>query len=166
MRCGLRRSAAAVVAVVLAAGHGRDAAGFAALARLVVLGDHPRHARGHALAHRDVQELVRAMRVRMRAEHAGDEELPHLMAAFGDDSSRIRAPTARSPAIAPGAACRPSRVATREASRLLRIDDRLGTLEPGKLADIVAVAGDPLADISKLRSVAFVMKEGVVYKGP
>ena len=56
--------------------------------------------------------------------------------------------------------------ATREASRLLKIDDRLGTLEAGKLADIVAVAGDPLADISVLRSVAFVMKEGVVYKGP
>jgi imidazolonepropionase-like amidohydrolase len=56
--------------------------------------------------------------------------------------------------------------ATREASRLLKIDDRLGTLEPGKLADIVAVAGDPLTDISALKTVAFVMKEGVVYKGP
>lgn len=54
--------------------------------------------------------------------------------------------------------------ATLEASKLLRISDRLGTLEPGKIADIVAVPGDPIADIRLTRSVAFVMKEGVVYK--
>ena len=40
----------------------------------------------------------------------------------------------------------------------------LGTIEPGKLADIVAVSGDPLAKISELQDVKFVMKEGVVYK--
>lgn len=54
--------------------------------------------------------------------------------------------------------------ATLEAARLLKIDDRLGTLEPGKLADVVAVTGDPLADISVLRNIDFVMKEGVVFK--
>lgn len=56
--------------------------------------------------------------------------------------------------------------ATLEAARLLRIDDRLGTLEPQKTADIVAVKGNPLDNISTLREIAFVMKEGVVYKGP
>jgi imidazolonepropionase-like amidohydrolase len=56
--------------------------------------------------------------------------------------------------------------ATREASKLLKIDDRLGTIEPKKIADIVAVAGDPLKDISLMKNVAFVMKEGVVFKGP
>ncbi|WP_428261854.1 amidohydrolase family protein [Haliangium sp.] len=56
--------------------------------------------------------------------------------------------------------------ATREAAKLLRIDDRLGTVEPGKVADIVAVRGDPIADISVLTSVAFVMKDGKVYKLP
>jgi imidazolonepropionase-like amidohydrolase len=54
--------------------------------------------------------------------------------------------------------------ATLEASKLLRIDDRLGTLEEGKLADIVAVKGDPIENISLMKEVAFVMKEGQVFK--
>jgi imidazolonepropionase-like amidohydrolase len=56
--------------------------------------------------------------------------------------------------------------ATLEAARLLRIDDRLGTLEEKKLADIVAVEGNPLQDIRAMHNVTFVMKEGVVIKGP
>ncbi|MBL8852245.1 MAG: amidohydrolase family protein [Planctomycetaceae bacterium] len=56
--------------------------------------------------------------------------------------------------------------ATLTASQLLRIEDRLGTLEPGKLADVIAVDGDPLADISVMRKVTFVMKEGQVFKRP
>lgn len=54
--------------------------------------------------------------------------------------------------------------ATLEAARLLKVDDRLGTLEPNKIADVVAVKGNPLEDIKATRDVAFVMKEGVVYK--
>lgn len=54
--------------------------------------------------------------------------------------------------------------ATIEAAKLLRIDDQLGTLEVGKLADIVAVEGDILKDISIVEDVKFVMKDGVVYK--
>ena len=56
------------------------------------------------------------------------------------------------------------RSATSVAAEFLGIQDRLGTLEAGKLADIIAVAGDPLADISRMRAVHFVMKEGVVYR--
>jgi len=56
--------------------------------------------------------------------------------------------------------------ATLEAARLLKIDDRLGTLEPGKLADVVAVTGNPIEDITATRDVVFVMKEGVVYRKP
>lgn len=56
--------------------------------------------------------------------------------------------------------------ATLEASRLLKIDDRLGTLEPGKIADVVAVKGNPSEDIRAARDVVFVMKEGVVYRNP
>lgn len=56
--------------------------------------------------------------------------------------------------------------ATREAARLLKIEDRLGTIEEKKLADIVAVKGDPLAEISLMKNMAFVMKDGVVFKGP
>jgi imidazolonepropionase-like amidohydrolase len=54
--------------------------------------------------------------------------------------------------------------ATLEAARLLKIDDRLGTLEAKKIADIVAVKGNPLEDILAMRDVVFVMKDGVVYK--
>jgi imidazolonepropionase-like amidohydrolase len=56
------------------------------------------------------------------------------------------------------------RSATSVAAEFLGIADRLGTLEAGKLADIIAVEGDPLADISRLRAVHFVMKEGVVHR--
>ena len=56
--------------------------------------------------------------------------------------------------------------ATIDAARLLRIDDKLGTLEVNKLADIIAVPGNPLEDISAMESVNFVMKEGVIFKQP
>jgi imidazolonepropionase-like amidohydrolase len=56
--------------------------------------------------------------------------------------------------------------ATSATARYLEIDDRLGSVQPGKLADLVAVPGDPLADIALMRTVSFVMKDGVVHKGP
>jgi len=49
-------------------------------------------------------------------------------------------------------------------AEMLGWSDRLGTVEAGKLADLVAVTGDPLADIGELEHVRFVMKEGVVFK--
>lgn len=56
------------------------------------------------------------------------------------------------------------RSATVHAAELLRVSDELGSVAPGKYADIVAVAGDPLADITVLEEVAFVMKDGVIYR--
>ncbi len=56
------------------------------------------------------------------------------------------------------------RSATINSAQLLGVSDILGTLEAGKLADIVAVSGNPLDDISLMESVSFVMKDGVVYK--
>ena len=47
---------------------------------------------------------------------------------------------------------------------LLGWSDKVGVLEPGRYADIIAVEGDPLADITTLERVKFVMKGGVVYK--
>jgi imidazolonepropionase-like amidohydrolase len=58
------------------------------------------------------------------------------------------------------------RAATLEAATVLGAQDQFGTLEAGKLADIVAVPGDPTRDIAVMTRVAFVMKEGVVYKKP
>lgn len=56
------------------------------------------------------------------------------------------------------------RSATSTASELLGWKDKLGTVEAGKWADLVAVGGDPLKDITELSRVNFVMKGGVVYK--
>jgi imidazolonepropionase-like amidohydrolase len=55
---------------------------------------------------------------------------------------------------------------TRVGAELLRWDDRLGTVEAGKLADIIAVPGDPLEDMSALERVSFVMIGGTVVKHP
>ena len=54
--------------------------------------------------------------------------------------------------------------ATSVAAALLGQEADLGSIEPGRYADIVAVKGDPLADITELERVSFVMKGGVVYK--
>jgi imidazolonepropionase-like amidohydrolase len=54
--------------------------------------------------------------------------------------------------------------ATISGAQLLKHDKDLGTLAVGKLADVVAVPGDPIADISLMTRVSFVMKDGVVYK--
>jgi len=58
------------------------------------------------------------------------------------------------------------RSATFDAARVLGLDAELGTIEPGKLADLVAVPGDPVADIRATTKVSFVMKGGVVHKRP
>jgi imidazolonepropionase-like amidohydrolase len=56
---------------------------------------------------------------------------------------------------------------TRNAATLMRLDSEIGTLEPGKLADLILVAGDPLADIAVLQpheNIVLVMQRGAVYK--
>jgi imidazolonepropionase-like amidohydrolase len=65
--------------------------------------------------------------------------------------------------LSPAAAVR---AATLSAAEALGLDAELGTLEPGKLADVIAVAGDPLTDVRALQSVRFVMKSGRVVRRP
>jgi imidazolonepropionase-like amidohydrolase len=57
------------------------------------------------------------------------------------------------------------RMATLNAADLLGWSDRVGTLTPGRYADLIAVDGDPLTDVTELERVRFVMKGGVVVKG-
>ena len=54
--------------------------------------------------------------------------------------------------------------ATVNAAELLGVSNLVGTLTPGKRADLIAVRGDPLTDVGVLRNVSFVMKDGIVWK--
>jgi len=58
------------------------------------------------------------------------------------------------------------RSATLSAAELMGWEDRVGSIGAGKLADIIAVPGDALADLKSIESVGFVMKGGIVYKAP
>jgi len=53
---------------------------------------------------------------------------------------------------------------TMSGATLLGWEKHIGSLETGKWADVVAVPGNPLADIHKMESTVFVMKNGVIYK--
>jgi imidazolonepropionase-like amidohydrolase len=55
------------------------------------------------------------------------------------------------------------RAATTTSAALIEMDDELGQIRSGFLADIIAVPGDPTNDITALEDVEFVMKDGVVY---
>ena len=55
------------------------------------------------------------------------------------------------------------RTATVNAARMLDMGTELGAVAPGRYADLIAVANDPLQDIRELQRVRFVMKGGVVY---
>ena len=55
--------------------------------------------------------------------------------------------------------------ATISAAQLMQWQDRVGSIAPGKYADLIAVDGDALADLRSFMKVGFVMKGGVVYKG-
>ncbi len=56
------------------------------------------------------------------------------------------------------------KAATLNAADLLGIAAETGSIEPGKRADLIAVSGDPLSDVTVLKRVSFVMKDGVVHK--
>ena len=57
-------------------------------------------------------------------------------------------------------------IGTMNAATLLGAEQQIGSVRTGKLADIVAVQGNPLEDVTRLANVAFVRKGGVVYKAP
>ena len=54
--------------------------------------------------------------------------------------------------------------ATSVAAQSMKLGDSIGTLKPGMLADVIAVRGNPLTDITALKRVLFVMRDGRVYR--
>ena len=56
------------------------------------------------------------------------------------------------------------RMATMVNARIIHMQDSLGSIEKGKLADLIAVSGDPLQDIREMQRVKFVMKGGEVVR--
>ncbi len=56
------------------------------------------------------------------------------------------------------------RTATLRGAELMQMQNDIGTIEAGKYADVIAVQGNPLADIAVMQKVSFVMKGGVVFK--
>lgn len=80
------------------------------------------------------------------AEHGRNAQEFALMVKFG---------------MSPQAALR---AATVNAAKMLGLADEVGTLEPGKRADLIAVVGDPLQDVGVLQNVVFVMRDGVIWK--
>jgi imidazolonepropionase-like amidohydrolase len=56
------------------------------------------------------------------------------------------------------------RAVTTNAAEMLGWQDRIGAIEPGKFADLVAVSSDPLTDITELERVLFVMKDGQIIR--
>lgn len=111
----------------------------------------------------EIMEKVRS------ARRTVDENFPRLLAsgvrfAAGTDSMHglmsYELETLVRYGVTPGDALL---AGTRRGAEACRVDRETGTLEPGKRADLIGLDGDPLADLSALRRVAFVMKDGVSY---
>jgi len=99
---------------------------------------------------------------------AGRAYKAHVKIAFGTDAAVYpHGENAHEFELMVGAGMPPMFViqaATVNAAALLRHDKDLGSVAAGKLADVVAVPGNPIDDISLMKRVSFVMKEGIVYK--
>ncbi len=99
---------------------------------------------------------------------AGRAYKAHVKIAFGTDAGVYpHGQNAHEFELMVGAGMPPMftiQAATINAAQLLRHDKDLGTVTAGKIADVVAVPGNPIDDISLMKRVSFVMKDGVVYK--
>lgn len=129
----------------------------------VILGDAsghiPEHEKERERAVRAIQDagFKRALAAGLPIGFATDAAVvPHGENAR-EFAARVR--LGESPAAALAAA-------TRLNAEILGLADTVGTVEAGRLADLVAVSGDPLADVTELQRVRFVMKAGVVHRRP
>jgi imidazolonepropionase-like amidohydrolase len=98
-----------------------------------------------------------------RRAHAGGVKI-----AFGTDSGvSAHGDNAQEFALLVRAGMTPLQAiqaATVNAAAHLQLSNEIGTLAPGKAADLIAVRGDPLRDVTALQTVSFVMKDGKVHK--
>lgn len=118
-----------------------------------------------------MSDAVREKAIRVGNDMAGSFERAHragVNIAFGTDSGISRhGDNAREAVLMVEAGMSPMQVlvtATVNAADLIQMSDSIGTIEPGKFADIIAVDRSPLDDIEELLDVDFVMKGGRVYK--
>jgi imidazolonepropionase-like amidohydrolase len=105
------------------------------------------------------------------ARRLADENFPRHLAsgvrfACGTDSMHGLMPFELATLVRFGVSARDALLAgTRWGAEACRIDGEVGTITPGKRADLIAVEGDPLTDITALERVRLVMKDGVIYDG-
>ncbi len=127
------------------------------------------HARTHPedLNPSTVEKALSVVPVMLRNLH--DAHAAGVKIAFGTDTFGMSAhgENAQEFAIMVGAGMTPMeaiKAATTSAADLIGDTADIGSVQPGRYADLVAVAGDPLKDVTELERVKFVMKGGVVYK--
>jgi len=116
-----------------------------------------RKAYGLAVRHFDsmMNNIGKAMRAGVKIAFGSDlVTLPHGLAAQG---LRLHVQAGQTPMEA-------IRSATIVSAEALNADSGIGSIAPGKKADLIAVSGDPLSDITVLEHVGFVMKGGIIYK--
>ena len=111
-------------------------------------------AKGRVLMETRDDNIRRAIRAGVKIAFGSDTIFPHEWAAR-EFAELVRLGMSPMDAI---------RTATYNAAQVLGIEDELGTLRPGMVADIIAVDGNPLDDITELEQVDFVMKDGQIIK--
>ena len=111
-------------------------------------------AKGRVLMETRDDNVRRAIQAGVKIAFGSDTIFPHEWAAR-EFAQLVRLGMSPMDAI---------RAATWNAAQVLGIEDEVGTLRPGMVADIIAVDGDPLDDITELEQVDFVMKDGQIIK--
>ena len=114
----------------------------------------------------DAEDEIETLRGHLRLREAANAKLAQELAAA---KAAVAVPVAAPPPMAATGAGLPASLdfqpATMDDAKVLGVDDQ-GVIEAGKRADIIAMPGDPVADIDAVLGVDFVMKDGRVFKRP